>query len=376
MSMFQRRTKIKKVITMSLFRYCRIVVVLLVFYLIALTNTCLGEEKKAAPKKSKRPPLLVTTVEVEQGAIQAMSDFVGTTYFARVSKVATDLEGLVTKINFDEGDTVKKGDELVMLDSQILEAEIAGAQAAFEQNLVDLENAQRDFDRVEGLYRDGSISETDYDSYSSKKLRLEKLSVVLESKHNKLLISKNKKSIKAPFGGTVVLQPVEVGEWVAKGGKVAVIADDSLIEVEVEVPIGVLENLEKGREVRIMVNRREYAGNFTSFIPRGDIATRTFTAKFSLENPNGIVEGLEALVSLPKGGETEGLLVPRDAVVDKYGKTMVFRVVDSKAVEVPVQVAGYVGLQAVVTGEGLEPGQVIVVRGCKRVEDGMSLQFR
>jgi hypothetical protein len=90
MSMFQRRTKIKKVITMSLFRYCRIVVVLLVFYLIALTNTCLGEEKKAAPKKSKRPPLLVTTVEVEQGAIQAMSDFVGTTYFARVSKVATD----------------------------------------------------------------------------------------------------------------------------------------------------------------------------------------------------------------------------------------------------------------------------------------------
>jgi RND family efflux transporter MFP subunit len=283
---------------------------------------------------------------------------------------------LVTKINFDEGDTVKKGDELVMLDSQILEAEIAGAQAAFEQNLVDLENAQRDFDRVEGLYRDGSISETDYDSYSSKKLRLEKLSVVLESKHNKLLISKNKKSIKAPFGGTVVLQPVEVGEWVAKGGKVAVIADDSLIEVEVEVPIGVLENLEKGREVRIMVNRREYAGNFTSFIPRGDIATRTFTAKFSLENPNGIVEGLEALVSLPKGGETEGLLVPRDAVVDKYGKTMVFRVVDSKAVEVPVQVAGYVGLQAVVTGEGLEPGQVIVVRGCKRVEDGMSLQFR
>ena len=361
---------------MKLSRYYKIVVIVLVAFLVALTNNSLAEEKKAAPKKSKRPPLLVTTVEVEQGAIQAMSEFVGTTYFSRVSHVATDLEGLVTRINFDEGDTVKMGDVLVQLDTQILDAEIAGAQAAFEQNQVDLENAHRDYERVEGLYKDGSISETDYDSYRSRKMRLEKLSAVLQSKQNKLLISKNKKSIKAPFGGTVVLQPVEVGEWVAKGGKVAVIADDSMVEVEVEVPIGVLENVEKGREVRIRVNNREYAGIFTSFIPRGDIATRTFTAKFNLENPSGIVEGLEALVSLPKGGETEGLLVPRDAVVDKYGKTMVFRVVDSKAVKVPVQVAGYVGLQAVVTGEGLEPGQEIVVKGCKRVEDGMSLQFR
>jgi RND family efflux transporter MFP subunit len=376
MSLFQRIKMIQKVITMSLFRYCRIVFILLVFSLIALTNNSLGEEKKAGPKKSKRPPLLVTTVEVEQGAIQAMSEFVGTTYFSRVSQVATDLEGLVTRINFDEGDTVKKGDVLVMLDTQILDAEIAGARAAFEQNQVDLENARRDFGRIDGLYKDGSISETDHDSYRSKKMRLEKLSSVLQSRHDKLMISKNKKSIKAPFGGTVVLQPVEVGEWVAKGGKVAVIADDSMIEVEVEVPIGVLENLEKGREVRIKVNNRDYDGIFTTFIPRGDIATRTFTATFSLQNSNGIVEGLEALVTLPKGGETEGLLVPRDAVVDKYGKTMVFRVVESKAVEVPVQVAGYVGLQAVVTSTGLEPGQEIVVRGCKRVEEGMSLQFR
>jgi RND family efflux transporter MFP subunit len=361
---------------MNLSRYFSVTVILLVASLVVLSNTCLGEEKKVPAQKSKRPPLLVTTVVVEEGAIQKMSDFVGTTYFARISEVATDLEGLVTRINFDEGDSVKKGDELVQLDSQILEAEIAGAWAAFEQNQVDLENARRDFERIDGLFKEGSISETDHDSYRSQKLRLEKLSAELQSRHDKLLISKDKKSIKAPFGGIVVLQPIEVGEWVAKGGNVIVIADDSVMEVEVDVPIGVLENLKKGRVVRIRVNKRDYDGTFTSFIPRGDTATRTFTAKFSLQNPNGIVEGLEAFVSLPDGGETTGLLVPRDAVVDKYGKTMVFRVLDSKAVEVPVQVKGYVGLQAVVTGSGLEAGQEIVVKGCKRVEDGMSLQFR
>jgi RND family efflux transporter MFP subunit len=361
---------------MNLSRCLKSIFIFLAVCLFSLTNNCFGEEKKGAPKKTKRPPLLVTTCVIEKGAIQAMTDFVGTTYFTRTARVATDLEGLVTKVNFAEGDRVKKGAVMVQLDTQILEAEIAGAMAAYEQNQVDLENAKRDFERVEGLYRDGSISETDYDSYRSKKLRLEKLSAVLQAKHKKLLISRDKKSIMAPFAGIVVLQPVEVGEWVAKGGKVAVIADDSAIDVEVEVPIDILENLEKGRAVRIIVNRREYEGKFTSYIARGDVATRTFTATFSLANPNGIIEGLEALVSLPKGGETEGLLVPRDSIVDKYGKTMVFRVVDGKAVEVQVQVAGYVGLQAIVTGEGLEPGMEIVVKGCKRVEDGMSLQFR
>ena len=42
----------------------------------------------------------------------------------------------------------------------------------------------------------------------------------------------------------------------------------------------------------------------------------------------------------------------------------------------PVEVAGYVGLQAIVTGSALEPGQEIVVKGSKRVEDDMPLQFR
>jgi len=55
---------------------------------------------------------------------------------------------------------------------------------------------------------------------------------------------------------------------------------------------------------------------------------------------------------------------------------MVFLAVDNKAEEVPVNVAGYVGLQAVVSGTGLKKGQQIIVKGCKRVEDEMPLQFR
>ena len=366
----------KRVIYMNRFHSFRIMFYLCIVIFFASGNMSLATEQKSSAKKSKRPPLLVTTVEVEEGAIQAEAEFVGTTYFARVSHVATDIEGLVRKTSFEEGDKIEKGDLLVLLDSELLYSEITGAKAAYEQNLVDLENARREFNRIDTLHKDGSIAETDHDSYLSKQMRLEKLSVILEAKHNKLLITKRKKSISAPFSGIIIQKSVEVGEWVAKGGNIAAIADNSSIDVWVDVPIAILEHLEKGREVRIRIGNREYNGKYSTFIPKGDIATRTFTTKFSLENPGSIVEGLEALVLLPEGGQTAGLLVPRDAIVDKYGKTMVFLAVDSKAKEIPVEVAGYVGLQAVVTGSGLEKGQQIIVKGCKRVEDDMPLQFR
>ena len=107
---------------MGLSRYFRITVIFLFAFLAAFSGTSFGEEGKAVPKKSKRPPLLVTTVEVEEGAIQEEADFVGTTYFARVSHVATDIEGLVKKTNFEEGDKVKKGDLLVLLASKLEES--------------------------------------------------------------------------------------------------------------------------------------------------------------------------------------------------------------------------------------------------------------
>lgn len=358
------------------YRYLTTLVITMAFVLLMLVGPGLSQEKNTTNQKSKTPPLLVTTVEVEEGAVQEMTDFVGSTYFSRVSEVATDIEGLVREINFTEGGRVNRGDLLVKLDSELIESEIVGAEAASAQNQVDLDNARRDFERISALYKTESVSETDYDSYHAKLLRLEKNGGVLEAKQNSLLIAKNKKNIHAPFTGVVIEKSAEIGEWIAKGGKVAVIADDSNIDVWVDVPINILENLKNSQPVDIKINSREFTGRYNTFIPRGDLATRTFSVKFSLENCAGLAAGIEAVVSLPKDSESIGLLIPRDAVVDKYGKTMIFLAVDNRARMVPVEVAGYVGLQAVVTGSGLEKGQQVIVKGSKRVEDDMELQFR
>jgi len=354
----------------------RMVVLFFFIFLVSTGEECLAADQRKAVKKQKIPPLLVTTDKIVEGNIQPTDEFVGTTSFSRVSQVATDIEGLVRKVNFEVGEKVKRGDQLVLLDSELVDNDIVGTRAAFEQNVIDLENAKRDLKRMDALYKEQTVSEIDHDEYLTRKKRLEKLSIVLESKLNNLRIVKRKKSILAPFSGIILEKKIEVGEWLAKGGKIAVVADDKRMDVLVNISAHMLGHLERGSLAPIKIGSRQLTGTFFTFIPRGDITTRTFTAKFSLQNSDGILEGLEALILLPREAAMNGFIVPRDAVVDKYGKTMVFIVDGNKAKKISVQVGGYYNLQAVITGSGLKKGQQIIVKGSKRVTDDQQITFK
>ena len=146
----------------------RTIVVFFTLFLGSMETVPAADGKKAAQQKTK-PAMLVTTAPVTEGTIRPTTEFIGTTYFARVSKVATDGEGLVQKVNFEVGDRVKKGDPLASLDSELLDTSIIGTRAAFEQNLVDLEKARRDCKRTALLLKDQLLPEADYDTYLAKK---------------------------------------------------------------------------------------------------------------------------------------------------------------------------------------------------------------
>jgi len=343
-------------------------------FLGSLETLSAADGKNAAKQKTK-PTLLVTTALVTEGTILPTTEFIGTTYFARVSQMATDGEGLVQKVNFEVGDRVKKGDPLALLDSELLDTSIIGTRAAFEQNLVKLEKAERDCKRRELLLKDQVLPEAEYDTTLSEKNSLAKHSIVMESKLNTLLIEKRKKNILAPFDGLVIKKSIEIGEWLSKGGLLAVIADNTRIDILVDVPSTLFDSLKKGKTAAVTIGNRKLTATFLTFIPRGDIATRTFTAKFRLNTADRILEGMEARITLPRGSETHGLLVPRDAVVNKNGRYSIFIVDDGNAKKIPVKVIDYMDLMAGISGPGLETGQRVIVKGSKRVRNGQPVKF-
>jgi RND family efflux transporter MFP subunit len=299
-------------------------------------------------KQSGMPPAIVVVSEVASGMVAPQAEFVGTVFFGEVSDVACEVDGKVETLNFEEGQRVKKGAELVSINSDLL--------------LSDLEKAVLDFERAERLYKEGLIPEDEYDARRFEKKRLE------------ILLSK--KTIRAPFAGVIVKKHVERGEWLEPGSVVATIAADDITDIIVEVPERLLKFLSPGMEIGISAGGSELKGNIIAVIPRGDISTRTFPVKIRVANTTSLVEGMEATATLPEGEEAESLIVHRDAVIKVMGDTVVYTVNDSKAAMVPVTVSGYQGMTAGIQGEGLEAGMKVVIKGNERLRPGQDVQVQ
>jgi len=345
------------------------------FLAIILAMT-VGSAGAAEPEKSKGPPpFLVAAEAIQSGRIQPFQEMVGTVFYSRFSRVAAEVAGLVKEVGIEEGQRVGAGRSLVTLGTELLDTKIAETQASHGQALVELEQAQRNLERMSSLIRDKAISEALYDEHQFRVKGLEKKVENLAASLRRLELEREKMTIRSPFSGLIVKKLVEKGEWVDAGNAVAELADDSSIDVVVDVPQEMLRYLQQGCILEIKCGFLDLEGRFVSFVPQGDVATRTFAVKLRIKNTEHLIEGMEARAMLPAGPQVEGLLVSRDAVVDKSGRQMVFVADAGTAKMIPVKITGYAGLQVGIEGEGLTPGQLIITKGNERVRDGQPVRL-
>lgn len=342
---------------------------LLILFCPLLTN---AEEQK---KPAGPPPMLVEVAPVEQGAAEPMVELVGSVQYGRVSRVATEIGGIVERLNFKEGARVKAGQPLVILQSDLRQATLVGTRASYEQAVIELERARKDLLRIKALYEEKSVAESLYDENHFGVLALEKRAAALKATLDRQQLELQKTSIPAPFSGLVQSKLVEKGEWVPSGGQVAIIADDQTLEAHIDVPQQLLGYLQSGKQLQVRCAGKTYNANFIHFIPRGDVATRTFTVKLMLEKAAGLIEGMEAYAQLPNGPKLQGLLVPRDAVIKQFGNDVLFLAVEGAAKMVPVQIKGYQGMQVAVEGAGIAAGAQVVIKGNERIRDGQAIRF-
>lgn len=321
------------------------------------------------------PPMLVVTSDAKSGMIADKTEFVGTVYYRVVSEVAGEVRGKVDAVMFDEAGRVKKGEALVALDAELLKKSIQSTRASYEEALAGLEKATLDYGRIEALHRQGLVSEQAYDDGRLKRAGAEKkaasLKAVLEGSEAEL----GKKTIRAPFDGVVLKRNVEKGEWLDEGAPVATVAYIDEVDVVVNVPEEVMRAVKTGMEVEVRAAGREFMGRVVAVVPGGDVKTRTFPVKIRIRNDGSFAGGMDARVSLPRGGKVGAVVVPRDALVSKFGSTVVFVAEGGKARMVPVQVVGYSGSIAGVRGDGIKEGMKVVVKGNERLNDGQPVNI-
>jgi RND family efflux transporter MFP subunit len=326
-------------------------------------------------KKMVVPPARVVVGEVGVGMVAPEAEFIGTVYYQEVSDLASEVSGRVEVVNFEEGQKVKEGEILVKINPDILKKTLEATKASHEQVLSNLEKTMIDLKRIEKLYRDDLVSEKDYDEYRFRVKGLEKRSASLLADVERLEVELQKKNIGSPFDGVVVKRHVDRGEWLSPGSLVATVARDDVVDIVVDVPERVVGFIKPGTGVELEVGGHRIKGKVFTVVPRGDIATRTFPVKIRVKNRLSLKEGMMAKVRLPKDKREETLVVHRDAIITMFGNTIVFAVIDSKAVMLPVKVVGYEGMMAGVYSDGLQKGMKVVVKGNERLKNGQTVSY-
>ena len=183
------------------------------------------------------PPITVAAALAEQRPWQERLPAVGSLKALQGVELSLEVEGIVKALHFDSGQQVKAGQLLLQLNDDQETALLGTAQA-------DLGLAKVDFGRGSQLGGDSAISRGEFDRLTAQYRRNQ--AVV-----DQLKAAKTKKSISAPFSGTIGIRQVDVGAYLAAGTVIATLQDTSSLYVDFNVPEQALPHLSLGQQVLV-----------------------------------------------------------------------------------------------------------------------------
>jgi len=329
---------------------------------------------ESSPPRERATP--VTVAPVVEKTVQTMLRLVGTADANRTSLVAAEVDGLVQKVRFRLGERVQAGAELLVLDPSMQQLTLQAAEAVKEQVNVRLAQARRDLERSAALAKTQTISAFSYEKDLSTVQGLEQELLKSSAEVNRLKDLIGRMVVRSPFGGYIVAQHTEVGQWLRAGSSVATLMDLSLVRVRVFLPERSLGEMNRNAPARVRFDAfpdEVFQGRVTAVIPAADQQSRNLPLDVSLPNPDGrILAGLTARVEL-SGRTRKVRLVPKDALVLNKDQAQVY-VVEGDTVS-PVQVTTGEGHDNLIEVSGdLAPGRMVVVTGNERLAPGQKIR--
>jgi membrane fusion protein (multidrug efflux system) len=309
--------------------------------------------------KFQPPPTAVTTIVARQENWPATLNAIGTVVAVQGVTVSADLPGIVDRIAFDSGKSVHEGDVLVELDTKQERAQLAAAQAQSDL-------ARINFQRLQGLVKDGVIPQADYDRAESEQR-------ATEAKVKEIQATIARKTIRAPFSGTLGIRQVNLGQYLSAGNAVVPLQSLHPIYVNFGVPQEEARQVAVGRTVRVTADDlpgRNFEGRVTAIDSVLDERTRNVEVQATVTNGDGKLHpGMFVKAQLVLGAARPTVTLPASAIsYAPYGDS-VFIVTDMQ----DQSGRTYRGVrQQFVKVEGSRGDQVAVVSGVKAGDEVVS----
>ena len=377
------------------------------------------------------PPKAVETIALNLGTGNRKIKLLGQVEAGKSATVSSQIDGRVQQVLFREGDRVRQGMTIAVLDDADPRLALAEAQARLAQergNLARLQvgtrpeiiaqrqaelsaaiaresEAQDNLERVSGLTEQGALSRralvearAEAQAATSEKFRVEALLAEAQAGPTKEEIEAQqglvaavqaavaqaelgmqRTEIKAAFSGIVQSRDVDPGDYVEVSDPILTLVSDRSLDIFLEVPESLSGQVAPGMKVdlnaRALPNWQQEAA-ISAVVPTANTASRRQLVRISLDNPpRKLLPGMAIQANLAIPVESENtFIVPRDALTRRSDKWLLFAVNNNQAQQLEVEMIADLGIDVAISNPELREGQEIVIRGGDGLTDSATVQ--
>lgn len=351
------------------------------FVLALLVSACGGDA--SSPPTEEMKPVAVETATATTTTAAEDGRYTGTIQGTRRVPLSTKMMGTITRLSVEEGDHVQKGETLVRVRSQNVEAQGEQVRARLREARAARDNAKTQFERIKALREKDSATEQEFDNAQTAYERAQANVDALESRLAETEDMLTYATLEAPIDGYVVEKRSEEGALAAPGQPLLTVETLDDLKAVVQVPAEDVNQFAVGDSATVTIGAAanvKKQGVVTQVNPSGNAVSRQFTVQVHLPRP--APEGQEAATALKSGmyaevrhqtGTRSTLTVPQTALVERGQLTGLYAVSDGHALLRWVRTGSQHGGRVEVLS-GLRAGETYVTDATPRIADGQPIQ--
>jgi len=307
--------------------------------------------------------------------------------------VTPQVSGQLVKICVTEGQQVKEGQTLFVIDQRNAQLDLEAAEANLQAALAQENSAKLEYESNKNLFEKKIVSSYMLNNSENSYKQAQAAVAQAKASVNRAKVNLGFCTITATVSGIIGEIPVRAGDQVSPMTQLTMLSGNTTMDAEISVTESIIENMvQEGIKVAekekylaqmpeatfVMKNGTEYPykGRMVSMTGVVNAITGSLTVKISFPNPDGhLYSGIQGTVVIPFN-EQDVIIVPQNAVVRLQDKSVVYKVqADSTATAIDVTTEDTGNGKDFIVTSGLNAGDQIVTIGANNVTEGQRVLF-
>jgi RND family efflux transporter MFP subunit len=317
-----------------------------------------------SPQETENP-VTVAVETAKRSQMDVSNRFSGTVKSEHTVNLSSKVMGTITQLDVEAGDFARKGDVLLRIKDDNLQAQKNQVEANLAQARSALQNTETNYKRLKALHEKGSATQKEFDDISTQYEAAQANVKALQSKLLEINDLLDYTVLEAPFDGYVVAKLVSQGDLAGPGQPLISFEQQTRMKVVVTVPETEISRFGLDDTVLVDVKaagRQQHTGVVSAINPSGSRASRQFMVEVrlpELSRNHGLKSGMFAEVGLTSTSDSL-LMVPKTAIIERGQLTGLYTLTDDSEVMLRWVRLGDTSGDQVVILSGLAPDEQYV----------------